>query len=106
MQVRVSSNASQLAWSDDVLKTFLLACESRNNKLSVMGLAGVDKLIAHDVVGPSVLPSILATLKDVRIFLPYFISYVFLLLVLSLSQHFLIANAEKMRLGELGCCDF
>lgn len=65
MQVRLASNASHLAGSDDVLKTFLLACESRNNKLSIMGLAGIDKLIAHSAVSSSVLPPILATLKDV-----------------------------------------
>jgi len=75
VQVRLASNASQLAGSDEVLKTFLLACESRNNKLSIMGLAGVDKLIAHDAVAPSVLPSILATLKEVSNFLADYIPY-------------------------------
>lgn len=75
MQVRLASNASQLAGSDEILKTFLLACESRNNKLSIMGLAGVDKLIAHNAVAPSVLPSILSTLKEVCNLLADYISY-------------------------------
>lgn len=95
VQVRLASNASQLAGSDDVLKTFLLACESKNNKLSIMGLAGVDKLIAHDAVAPSVLPSILATLKEVRLHLVYLLT---LLLILSLPH----LNAEEMRSSQLG----
>ena len=75
VQVRLASSASQLAGSDDVLKTFLLACESRNSKLSIMGLAGVDKLIAHDAVAPSVLQPILATLKEVNNLPAYQITY-------------------------------
>lgn len=67
LQVRLVSSTAQVAGSDDILKTFLLACESKNTKLSVMGLVGMEKLIAHDAVAPSALPSILATLKEVSI---------------------------------------
>jgi hypothetical protein len=62
------SSTSQIAGNDDILRTFILACDSKNTKLSIMGLAGIDKLIAHDAVSLSALPSILTTLKEVSIY--------------------------------------
>jgi hypothetical protein len=62
--VRLLSSASDVAGCDDILKTYLLACELKNTKLSILGLVGMEKLIAHDAVLPSALPSILATLKE------------------------------------------
>ncbi len=65
MQVWLLSNTRDVAGCDDILKTYLLACELKNTKLSILGLVGMEKLIAHDAVLPSALPSILATLKEV-----------------------------------------
>ncbi len=63
--MQLLSSTSDVARCDDILKTYLLACELKNTKLSILGLVDVEKLIAHDVVLPSALPSILATLKQV-----------------------------------------
>ncbi|KAH8913148.1 hypothetical protein BDL97_U03800 [Sphagnum fallax] len=63
-KVRLLSNTRDVAGCDDILKTYLLACELKNTKLSILGLVGMEKLIAHDAVLPSALPSILATLKE------------------------------------------
>ncbi|KAH9549084.1 hypothetical protein CY35_10G001400 [Sphagnum magellanicum] len=63
-KVRLLASTSDVAGCDDILKTYLLACELKNTKLSILGLVGMEKLIAHDAVLPSALPSILATLKE------------------------------------------
>ncbi|KAH9539186.1 hypothetical protein CY35_15G044800 [Sphagnum magellanicum] len=63
-KVRLLSSTSDVAGCDDILKTYLLACELKNTKLSILGLVGMEKLIAHDAVLPSALPSVLATLKE------------------------------------------
>ncbi|KAG2244149.1 hypothetical protein Bca52824_094007 [Brassica carinata] len=59
-----SSSASDLSSNDDILRIFLMACGVRNTKLSVIGLACLQKLISHDAVEPSSLKEILTTLKD------------------------------------------
>ncbi|KAH9544700.1 hypothetical protein CY35_12G009100 [Sphagnum magellanicum] len=63
-KVQLLSSTSDVAGCDDILKTHLLACELKNTKLSISGLVGMEKLIAHDAVLPSALPSVLATLKE------------------------------------------
>ncbi|KAJ7534046.1 hypothetical protein O6H91_13G076800 [Diphasiastrum complanatum] len=63
--IRNFSDPSQIARNDDILRIFLLACDAKNAKLSVIGLSCLQKLIAHDAVAPSALPQILATLKEV-----------------------------------------
>ncbi|KAH9539180.1 hypothetical protein CY35_15G044800 [Sphagnum magellanicum] len=65
-KVRLLSSTSDVAGCDDILKTYLLACELKNTKLSILGLVGMEKLIAHDAVLPSALPSVLATLKELK----------------------------------------
>ncbi|KAH9564344.1 hypothetical protein CY35_04G020700 [Sphagnum magellanicum] len=65
-KVRLLSSTSDVAGCDDILKTYLLACEFKNTKLSILGLVGMEKLIAHDAVLPSALPSVLATLKELK----------------------------------------
>lgn len=46
-----------------------MACEVKTAKLSVIGLSCLQKLISHDAVAPSALKAILATLKDVCLYL-------------------------------------
>ncbi|KAH9544699.1 hypothetical protein CY35_12G009100 [Sphagnum magellanicum] len=65
-KVQLLSSTSDVAGCDDILKTHLLACELKNTKLSISGLVGMEKLIAHDAVLPSALPSVLATLKELK----------------------------------------
>ncbi len=42
------ANTNDVNKCDDILKTYLLACELKNTKLSVLGLMGMENLIAHD----------------------------------------------------------
>ncbi|XP_010546618.1 PREDICTED: protein MON2 homolog isoform X2 [Tarenaya hassleriana] len=64
LKLRSLSSASELSSNDDILRIFLMACEVRNVKLSVIGLSCLQKLISHDAVEPSSLKEILSTLKD------------------------------------------
>lgn len=65
MQLRCLSSPSEIVHNEDILKIFLMACEVRTVKMSVIGLSCLQKLISHDVVAPSALKEILDTLKDV-----------------------------------------
>lgn len=65
LQLRSLSSPSEIALNDDILRIFLMACEVKSVKLSVIGLSCLQKLISHDAVAPSALKEILATLKDV-----------------------------------------
>nr|XP_027114416.1 protein MON2 homolog isoform X2 [Coffea arabica] len=64
LKLRSLSSPSEIAHNEDILRIFLMACEVRNVKLSVIGLSCLQKLISHDAVAPSALKEILATLKD------------------------------------------
>lgn len=65
MQLRTLSSPGEIAQNEDILKIFLMACEVKTVKLSVIGLSCLQKLISHDAVAPSALNEILSTLKDV-----------------------------------------
>ncbi|KAL7239326.1 hypothetical protein ACSBR2_005270 [Camellia fascicularis] len=64
LKLRSLSSPSEIAHNEDILQIFLMACEVRTVKLSVIGLSCLQKLISHDAVFPSALKEILATLKD------------------------------------------
>ncbi|GBG74470.1 hypothetical protein CBR_g18881 [Chara braunii] len=64
LKLRSVSDPESLAKSDDVMRTFVIACETKNLKLTVIGLACLQKLIAHDAVAPAALGQILSVLKD------------------------------------------
>ncbi|KHN14733.1 Protein MON2 like [Glycine soja] len=64
LKLRTLSSPSEIAHNDDILRIFLMACEVRTVKLSVIGLSCLQKLISHDAVSPSALREILSTLKD------------------------------------------
>lgn len=68
LQLRSLSSSSEIAQHDDILRIFLMACEVKTVKLSVIGLSCLQKLIAHDAVAPPALNEILLTLKDVSLF--------------------------------------
>ncbi|KAK4596244.1 hypothetical protein RGQ29_014332 [Quercus rubra] len=64
LKLRLLSSPSEIAHNDDILRIFLMACEVRTVKLSVISLSCLQKLISHDAVAPSALKEILATLKN------------------------------------------
>ncbi|KAK1432406.1 hypothetical protein QVD17_09302 [Tagetes erecta] len=64
IKLRSLSSSSEIAQNDDILRIFLMACEVKTIKLSVIGLSCLQKLIAHDAVAPPALNEILLTLKD------------------------------------------
>ncbi|XP_004495778.1 uncharacterized protein [Cicer arietinum] len=64
LKLRTLSSPSEIAHNDDILRIFLMACEVRTIKLSIIGLSCLQKLISHDAVSPSALREILSTLKD------------------------------------------
>ncbi|XP_038879345.1 protein MON2 homolog isoform X2 [Benincasa hispida] len=64
LKLRSMSSPSDIAENEDILRIFLLACEAKTIKLSVIGLSSLQKLISHDAVSPSALKEILFTLKD------------------------------------------
>lgn len=66
LQLRSLSTPNEIAHNEDILRIFLMACEVKTVKLSVIGLSCLQKLISHDAVAPSALKEILATLKDVQ----------------------------------------
>ncbi|KAG4997548.1 hypothetical protein JHK85_028987 [Glycine max] len=67
LKLRTLSSPSEIAHNDDILRIFLMACEVRTVKLSIIGLSCLQKLISHDAVSPSALTEILSTLKDVSL---------------------------------------
>ncbi|KAI5676523.1 hypothetical protein M9H77_07473 [Catharanthus roseus] len=64
LKLRSLSGPNEIAHNEDILRIFLMACEVKTVKLSVIGLSCLQKLISHDAVAPSALKEILATLKD------------------------------------------
>lgn len=64
LKLRSLSSPNEIAHNEDILRIFLMACEVKNVKLSVIGLSCLQKLVSHDAVAPSALKEILSTLKD------------------------------------------
>lgn len=65
MQIRSLSSPNEIAQNEDVLRIFLMACDVKSIKLSVIGLSCLQKLISHDAVNQYALKEVLSTLKDV-----------------------------------------
>lgn len=76
LQLRSVSSPSELAQNEDILRIFLMACEVRSVKLSVIGLSCIQKLISHDAVSQSALKEILSTLKNVSFLLFFSVCYI------------------------------
>ncbi|KAJ4816243.1 ARM repeat superfamily protein [Rhynchospora pubera] len=64
LKLRSLSSPKEIAQNDDILRIFLMACDVKSVKLSVIGLSCLQKLVAHDAVALSALKDILSTLKD------------------------------------------
>lgn len=68
LQLRTLSSPSEISHNEDIVRIFLMACEVKTVKLSVIGLSCLQKLISHDAVAPSLVNEILPILKDVSLF--------------------------------------
>ncbi|XP_011078738.1 protein MON2 homolog isoform X3 [Sesamum indicum] len=64
LKLRSMASPDEIAHNEDILRIFLMACEVKNVKLSVIGLSCLQKLISHDAIAPSALKEILFTLKE------------------------------------------
>ncbi|KAJ3696126.1 hypothetical protein LUZ60_001503 [Juncus effusus] len=64
IKLRSLSSPKEIAQNDDILRIFLMACDVKSVKLSVIGLSCLQKLVSHDAVNQSALKDILSTLKD------------------------------------------
>ncbi|XWS42471.1 hypothetical protein CRYUN_Cryun16bG0016700 [Craigia yunnanensis] len=64
LKLRTLSSPSEISHNEDIVRIFLLACEVKTVKLSVIGLSCLQNLLSHDAVAPSILNEILPTLKD------------------------------------------
>ncbi|KAL6528116.1 hypothetical protein OROHE_015066 [Orobanche hederae] len=65
LKLRSLASPNEIALNEDIFMIFVMACEVRNVKLSVIGLSCLQKLISHDAIAPSALTEILNTLKEV-----------------------------------------
>ncbi|KAG9451995.1 hypothetical protein H6P81_004899 [Aristolochia fimbriata] len=64
LKLRSLSSPSEIAQNEDILQIFLMACDVKTVKMSVIGLSSLQKLISHNAVSPAVFREILLTLKD------------------------------------------
>ncbi|KAL6548703.1 hypothetical protein OROGR_008469 [Orobanche gracilis] len=64
LKLRSLASPTEIALNEDIFMIFVMACEVRNVKLSVIGLSCLQKLISHDAIAPSALTEILNTLKE------------------------------------------
>ncbi|KAK4410838.1 protein MON2 [Sesamum angolense] len=64
LKLRSMASPDEIAHNEDILRIFLMACEVKNVKLSVIGLSCLQKLISHDAIAPSALKEILFALKE------------------------------------------
>ncbi|XVE62867.1 hypothetical protein DITRI_Ditri06bG0154300 [Diplodiscus trichospermus] len=64
LKLRTLSSPTEISHNEDIVRIFLMACEVKTVKLSVIGLSCLQKLISHDAVALPLLNEILPALKD------------------------------------------
>ncbi|XP_057496302.1 uncharacterized protein LOC130781215 [Actinidia eriantha] len=104
LKLRSLSSPSEIAHNEDILRIFLMACEVKNVKLSVIGLSCLQKLISHDAVAPSALKEILATLKDHAEMADESVQLKTLQTILIMFQSRLQPESEENMAQALGIC--
>ncbi|KAJ4719601.1 Protein MON2-like protein [Melia azedarach] len=104
LKLRSLSSPSELAYSEDILRIFLMACEVRTVKLSVIGLSCIQKLIAHDAVSPSALNEIFSMLKNHAEMADETIQLKTLQTILIIFQSRLLPENEDNMAQALGIC--
>eukprot|EP00898_Chlorokybus_atmophyticus_P001167 jgi/Chlat1/2050/Chrsp17S02524 len=63
-KLRATTVQNGLPVVDEALRCYLLCCSKRDTKLSIHGLACLQRLAAHDAVEAAALPPIIATLRQ------------------------------------------
>eukprot|EP00899_Mesostigma_viride_P020318 jgi/Mesvir1/28288/Mv04811-RA.1 len=64
LKLRALPDVNAIKDCEDVLRPFLLACDTKNSKLSAAGLNCLQRLIAHNAIAPYSVGAILATLRQ------------------------------------------
>ncbi|CAI5508745.1 unnamed protein product [Closterium sp. Naga37s-1] len=64
LKLRSLAGPEAISRSDELLRIFLLACDTRQPRLCALGLSCVQKLVANNAVPPAALPDILTTLRE------------------------------------------
>ncbi|XP_044475978.1 protein MON2 homolog isoform X3 [Mangifera indica] len=104
LKLRSVSSPSELAQNEDILRIFLMACEVRSVKLSVIGLSCIQKLISHDAVSQSALKEILSTLKNHADMADESVQLKTLQTILIIFQSRLLPEDEDNMAQALGIC--
>ncbi|OMO62280.1 hypothetical protein CCACVL1_22908 [Corchorus capsularis] len=104
LKLRTLSSPSEILHHEDIVRIFLMACEVKTVKLSVIGLSCLQKLISHDAVAPSVLNDILPTLKEHAEMADETVQLKTLQTILIIFQSRLHPESEENMAQALGIC--
>ncbi|XP_039120965.1 protein MON2 homolog [Dioscorea cayenensis subsp. rotundata] len=104
LKLRSLSSPSEIAQNEDILRMFLMACDVKSVKLSVLGLSCLQKLISHDAVSSSSLKEILCTLKDHAEMTDETVQHKTLQTILIIFQSKLHPESEDNMAQALGIC--
>lgn len=104
LKLRSLASPSEIAHNEDILRIFVMACEVRNVKISVIGLSCLQKLISHDAIAPSALKEILSTLKEHGEMADESIQLKTLQTILIIFQSRLLPDDEENMSQALGIC--
>ncbi|WOG82786.1 hypothetical protein DCAR_0101954 [Daucus carota subsp. sativus] len=104
LKLRSLSSPDEIAHNEDILRIFLMACEVKTVKLSVIALSCMQKLLSHDAVAPSALKEILDTLKYHGEMLDESVQLKTLQTILIIFQSRLQPDTEEHMALALGIC--
>ncbi|KAH6772485.1 ARM repeat superfamily protein [Perilla frutescens var. frutescens] len=104
LKLRSLASPSEIAHNEDILRIFVMTCEVRNVKISVIGLSCLQKLISHDAIAPSALKEILSTLKEHGEMADESIQLKTLQTILIIFQSRLLPDDEENMSHALGIC--
>ncbi|XP_075500953.1 uncharacterized protein LOC142539404 isoform X2 [Primulina tabacum] len=104
LKLRSLSSPNEISHNEDILRIFVMACEVKNVKLSVIGLSCLQKLISHDAVASSALKEILSTLKEHAEMADESVQLKTLQTILILFQSNLQPDNEENMAHALGIC--
>lgn len=104
LKLRSLSGPNEIAHNEDMLRIFVMACEVKNVKLSVIGLSCLQKLISHDAVASTALKEILSTLKEHAEMADESVQLKTLQTILIIFQSNLLPDNEENMAHALGIC--
>ncbi|KAL8528032.1 hypothetical protein ACS0TY_005737 [Phlomoides rotata] len=104
LKLRSLASPNEIAHNEDIIRIFVMACEVKNVKLSVIGLSCLQKLISHDAIPPSALKEILCTLKEHAEMADESIQLKSLQTILIIFQSRLQPDNEENMANALGIC--